>query len=173
VDFSSPLLGILFRLRDTYQVLDANDTTYPFTFRFLCSSDGGLTYDPAMPGCRWNNTTTQIHQIEGRIPEAWDNLGGFDTDPEVGRITADGFVSAFGDLMPPGVCLQGQVECFRIKLVRAFAGKYATSFDLLPGGGTEFDPAQLPERDIYFCGNVVCDEFAPGAKPSGWLGAEN
>ena len=170
----SPLFGILFRARDTYQSRLATDTAYPFTFQWICSTDGGATYNPAMPGCRWNNTTTRVHEVMGEIPAGWDGLAGFDSDPRPGRITAEWYVSAFGELMPPGVCAQMAVECFPIKLVGAFVGKYGSGFDLSAGANVDsFAPANLPERDICFMGGAVVNCETPGAAPSGWVGPGN
>jgi hypothetical protein len=165
----SPLFGLLFRLRDGYQMVDWNDRTYPFTFRWLCSADGGLNYS-AGANCRHNNTTTRVNEIMGEIPEVWDNLAGFDTDPRAGRVTATGFVTRFGVLNL--ACTAAGTDCHPIKLVQAFTEGYGTTFRLVPGRAT-FNPANLPERDIYFCGGVVCPEGSPGAVPSGWLGPNN
>jgi hypothetical protein len=165
----SSLFFLLFRARDTYQALDASDLVYPFTFAWLCSADGGASYDPA--GCRYNNTTTTVHELGGEIPAAWDNLAGFDTDPRAGRITAEGYVSAFGVLNL--ACSAPSVGCHPIKLVSAFVGAYGTGLGLTPEKTVAFDPRNLPERDIYFCGGVVCGEFDPGAVPSGWVGPAN
>jgi hypothetical protein len=167
----SPLFFLLFRLRDTYQALDATDQTYPFTFRWLCSSDDGLTFSPT-PGCRWNNSTTRVHEVGGEIPDEWDNLAGFDTDPRAGRITAEGYVTRFGDLAP--ACSAPGPDCHPIKMVQAFTGPYGAQFTLAPQrADTPFSPTNLPERDIYFCGGVQCAEDDPGAVPSGWIGQYN
>ena len=163
----SPLFGLLFQIRDTYQILDWSDQTHPFTYLWLCSSDGGLTYDPV--GCQFNNTTTQVAQIAGRIPADWDNLAGFDTDPQVGRITAEGYVTRFGELNQN--CTAPGPDCHPIKMVRAFVGHYG-SFIVNEKLGT-VSPPKLPERDIYFCGGQVCVEGDPGAVPSGWIGQNN
>jgi hypothetical protein len=168
ISFGSPLFGILFRARDTYQMLDWNDQTYPFTFAWICTLDNGLTYNPI--GCRHNNTTTRVHEVMGEIPVAWDNLEGFDTNPTVGRITANGFVTHFGDLNL--LCVAPGPDCHPIKLVSAFTGRYGTLFDI-SGDDVPLHPANLPERDIYFCGGLPCNEFDPGATPSGWVGSEN
>jgi hypothetical protein len=165
----SSLFGLLFRVRDTYQILDWSDQTYPFTFAWLCSTDGGESYS-AKSGCRYNNTTTRVHELVGEIPVAWDNLAGFDTDLRVGRVTAEGFVTRFGLLNP--ACTTPGPDCHPIKLVAAFTGKYGSSFRLSAGIAT-FDPLNLPERDIYFCDDQVCAEGDPGAVPSGWLGPNN
>jgi hypothetical protein len=165
----SSLFFLLFRARDTYQALDASDTVYPFTFAWLCSANGGASYDPA--GCRYNNTTTTVHELGGDIPPEWDQVAGFDTDPRVGRITAEGYVSAFGVLNL--ACSAPSAGCHPIKLVSAFVGAYGTGLGLTPDKTVAFEPVNLPERDVYFCGGVVCGEFDAGAVPSGWVGAEN
>jgi hypothetical protein len=67
----STLIAILFRVRDGYQVFDWNDQEYPFTYRFVC---GNAVYNPI--GCRWNNTTTTVHEVQVAIPASWDNLAG-------------------------------------------------------------------------------------------------
>lgn len=164
----SHLFELLFRARDTYQVLDRDDLTYPFTFVWLCSQDGGLTFS-AMAGCRYNNTTTRVQEINGTIPTEWDNLQGFDTDPRQGRITADGYVTRFGDLNLS--CVTASPDCFPIKMVGAYVGYYGSFLE--PTKKDQFGPEALPERDIYFCGTQVCSEEDPGATASGWLGPGN
>jgi hypothetical protein len=164
----SHLFELLFRARDTYQVLDRGDVEHPFHFVWLCSNDEGLTY-VAMPGCRYNNSTTTVHEINGTIPGEWDNLSGFDTDARVGRITADGYVTRFGELNTS--CTASAPDCHPIKLVQAFVGYYGST--LIPDKGIQFRPAGLPERDIYFCGRQVCTEGDPDAKSSGWIGQNN
>jgi len=166
-DSGSPLFGLLFQIRDTYQILDWNDQTYPFTFLWLCSSDGGLTYNPA--GCRYNNSTTQVAQIAGRIPAEWDNLANFDDDSRLGRITAEGYVTRFGELNLS--CTAPGPDCHPIKMVQAFVGHYGTFIVNDKVGAT--NPPHLPERDIYFCGDLLCAEGDPGAMPSGWIGQNN
>jgi hypothetical protein len=166
VDSGSRLFAILFKVRDTYQVLDWNDQEYPFTFRWLCSSDGGQTYNPA--GCRYNNTTTRVQQVAGEIPESWDNLEGFDTDTRVGRITAQGYVTRFGVLNPD--CDAPGPDCHPIKLAQAFVGRYGSLFF---NKQETASPISQPERDIYFCNARVCSEDDAGAVPSGWLGQRN
>jgi hypothetical protein len=164
----SHLFEILFRVRDTYQVLDRSNLVYPFTFVWLCSNDGGLTY-AAQPGCRYNNSTTSVHEVNGTIPAAWDNLQGFDTNPTIGRITAQGYVTHFGQLNL--ACAAPGMDCHPIKLVNAFVGYYG-SF-LLAAKEDQFTPVGDPERDIYFCAGVPCSETSPGAVSSGWIGPEN
>ena len=163
IDGGSELFALLFRARDTYQMLDASDLVYPFTFRWLCSQDGGLTFSP-VPGCKYNNSTARVQEVAGEIPAAWDNLAGFDTDPRAGRITAEGSVTRYGELNP--ACTQPGFNCHPIKLVAAFVGEYGSAF----GGIDAFQPVKLPERDIYFCGGHVCAAGEPGAVPSGWIG---
>jgi len=164
----SPLFALLFRVRDAYQLVEWSDQVYPFTFRWLCSTDGGLTFAPLV-GCRYNNTTTRIHELHGTIPAEWDNTP-MDSDPRVGRITAQGYVTAFGEFAPE--CTQAGAGCFPFKLVNAFVGRYRSTFALVSGKGT-FSAENLPERDIYFCNGVVCSESTPGAVSSGWAGGEN
>lgn len=168
VPFGSPLLAILFRVRDTYQVIDAADFTHPFTFSWLCSADNGQTYTAA-PGCKYNNTTTRVHEVAGIIPVAWDNLAGFDTNPQAGRITANSYVTRFGQLNL--TCTSPGPDCHPLKLVNAFTGSYGTS--LLPSKILAFSPEALPERDIYFCNGQICSEAAAGAVSSGWAGQSN
>jgi hypothetical protein len=164
----SQLFQLLWRVRDSYQLFRWSDQTHPFTFDWLCSSDNGLTYDPA--GCRYNNSTSQVHEIAGSLPATWDNLAGFDTDTRAGRITAEGFVTAYGELM--GFC-HPSIECFPIKLVNAFVGTWGSVLVYSSEGkGTNIEPL-LPERDIFFCGGQVCADSSPGAVASGWIGPEN
>ena len=165
---SSTLFRILFRVTDAYQNVDWNDRTYPFTFLWLCTSDGGRAYNPA--GCRYNNSTSQVHEISGEIPAAWDNLPGFDTDREVGRITAEGYTTRFGQRNP--ACRAPGADCHPLKLVRAFVGTYGSVLVFTRNKGTNVVPFQ-PERDIYFCGGRVCREGDSGAVPSGWIGPNN
>ena len=166
----SHLFALLFRVRDTYQILDDSDMTYPFTFAWLCSADAGASYTPER-GCSNNNTTTRVHEVMGEIPPEWDNMDGFDTDPREGRITADGFVTRFGDLNPS--CTAPGADCHPIKLVQAFTGRYLSQFSLISGEKATFSTGNLPERDIYFCNDVVCAENGPGAESSGWIGPSN
>jgi len=156
-------------VRDNYQLLDFSDQAYPFTFAWLCSADGGVTYGQVV-GCRYNNSTGRIHEINGTIPAAWDNLAGFDTDSRVGRITAEGFVTRFGDL-PQVACTAPGPDCFPIKMVNAFVGYYGSH--LIDTKLNQISPEAQPERDIYFCGGQVCAEGDPGAAPSGWIGQNN
>lgn len=170
ITIGSPLFGLDLRVRDNYQVVEWADQVYPFTFDWICSSDGGVSY-AALPGCRYNNSTTRIHGVRGNIPTAWDNLEGFDTDPRVGRITAEGYVTRFGSLNL--TCTAPGVDCHPIKMVEAFTGKYISQFALVAGKGS-FDPENLPERDICFTSGgvlVACD--TPGALSSGWIGSGN
>lgn len=158
------LLGLLFRVRDTYNLFDWNG----HVFLWMCSEDGGLTYS-ALVGCRYNNSTTKLHEVQGRIPREWDNLDGFDMEPELGRITAEGFVTRFG-ILNPG-CVEAGLDCHPIKMVRAFVGFYSTN--LCQGKCANTTPITNPERDIYFCGETICSEASPGSASSGWIGMEN
>ena len=166
----SHLFALLFRVRDNYQMFDDSDQTYPFTFAWLCSTDGGASYSPE-PDCAYNNTTTRVHEVMGEIPVGWDNLAGFDTDPRAGRITADGYVTPFGDLNL--TCSAPGLDCHPIKLIQAFTGPYLSQFSLISGEKASFSDGNLPERDIYFCQGIVCAEGDSGATPSGWLGQNN
>jgi len=159
---------LLFRARDTYQVLNRDDLTYPFTFVWMCSQDDGMTYS-AIAGCRYNNSTTRVHEINGTVPASWDNLEGFDTDPRQGRITAEGYVTRFGDLNAS--CTTVGPDCHPIKMVRAFVGYYGSFLETKKSD--PFGTEATPERDIYFCGNQVCLEGDPGATTSGWIGQHN
>jgi hypothetical protein len=164
----SPLFALLFRVRDTYQIFDWSDAVYPFTFLWLCSADGGATY-AASPGCRYNNSTSTVHEVQGTIPASWDNLAGFDTDSRVGRITAEGFTTRFGTLALG--CIEVGIDCHPIKMVQAFVGFYSTELSADKVGNPT--PANTPERDIYFCGGQVCAEGDQGSVSSGWIGQEN
>jgi hypothetical protein len=164
----STLFDLLWRVRDTYRVVDWNTLTYPVSYIWLCSSDDGQTYDPR--GCNYNNTTTQVQEIAGEIPPDWDNLDGFDTDPRVGRVTAEGFTDKFGALAPD--CTAPGEGCHPIKMVNAFVGTYGSVLVFTEGKGRNLISIN-PERDIYFCGERVCAEADAGAAPSGWVGPTN
>jgi hypothetical protein len=160
------LFRLLFRIRDNYQVLDSSDLTHPFTWLFVC---GGATYNPA--GCRYNNSTTTIHEVAGNIPASWDGLEGFDTDPRPGRITATGYVTKFGTLNTTCTAADPDLDCYPIKMVGAFVGYYSSEFSATKVSNST--PLDTPERDIYFCNGAVCAEADPGAAPSGWVGPNN
>lgn len=164
---SAPIFKLLWRVRDTYRLFDWNDQAYPLNFFWLCSGDGGATYDPL--ACRYNNTTTQAHEVAGIIPDAWDNLAGWDSNPAVGRVTAEGYLDIAGDINPD--CAAPDINCFPIKLINAFSGAYGSVLVFTPGKGTNIVP-YLPERDICFSSGAVisCDV---GGAPSGWVGADN
>lgn len=161
----SGLFTLLFRLRDAYQRIDINDLVHPFTWRFVC---GGETYNPA--GCRYNNSTTTIHEVMGRIPASWDNMPNFDNDPRLGRITGEGFVTRYGDLNTSCTVAVG-LDCQPIKLLNAFVGRYSS--ELSAEKVSNPTPLNTPERDIYFCNGVMCNETATQARPSGWIGQNN
>lgn len=160
----STIFRFLFRVRDLYQVFDWNDFTYPFTFRYLC---GDGAYNPA--GCRYVNATSKVHEVEGIIPVEWDNLAGFDTNPAVGRITADGFTDRFGVLQP--TCTEAGGDCFPLHLVNMFVGKYGDYLTAIKVGNA--DAVSNPSRNIWFCNGLPCSETSVGAMPSGWIGAGN
>jgi hypothetical protein len=167
-DGARPLTPLLFRMlfrgRDNYQRADVTDLVHPFTWQWVC---GGSNYAPA--GCRFNNSTATIHEVMGDIPAAWDGLAGFDTDSRPGRITAQGFVTRFGDLNP--ACTVAGGDCYPIKLVSAFVGRYSSELSVEKVSNPT--PGNMPERDIYFCAGVPCTEESAGAISSGWIGSEN
>lgn len=177
--FGLKLFQVHFRLKDAYQLVDwstVTDGAPPFTYLWLCSRDGGDTYDPT--ACKWNNSTVQVHEIAGRIPAEWDNLQGFDSDSRVGRITATGFTDRFGTLRrnctAPNVGPNGDrtADCFPIKMISAFVGTYGSVQVFTPGKGPNIVPF-LPEKDIFFCNGRVCNERDAGAVQSGWIGTHN
>jgi hypothetical protein len=165
----SKILNLLFRVRDTYQVVqwnaDGSIPSYPFTFQYVC---GGARYSPV--GCRHNNSTSTIHEVAGTIPPSWDGSS-FDEDPRPRRVTAEGYVTSFGQWRP--ACTEPSVEanCFPIKMVGMYVGSYGSELSRSKVGGPA--PGNTPERDIYFCYGVRCRETDPGALPSGWIGRRN
>jgi len=165
--FGTRVFQLLFRLRDGYRLFDWNDQTYPFTFLWMCSSDGGSTYNPA--GCHWNNSTTQAQEITGIVPVTWDNLAGFDINPAVGRITANGFTDSAGNLSGP--CLPGG-GCYPIHLVNAFVGQWGAVLVCTDGKCGNVVPIE-PSRNIFFCAGLPCAETSAGAMPSSWIGNIN
>lgn len=165
---TSRLFRLLFRVRDDYQVLRSSSPVHPFNWAFVC---GGDTY--VAESCRWNNSTTTIHEIAGNIPASWDGLAGFDQDPRPGRITAEGYVTRFGLLNLS--CVAPGPSCYPIKMVGAFVGFYSSQLSAhkVSNPSSTPTPSNTPERDIYFCNGVPCRETSPGAVPSGWIGPNN
>ena len=161
---TSRLFRLLFRVRDNYQVFDSSDLVHPFTWVFIC---GGADF--VAEACRWNNSTTTIHEIAGRVPASWDGLAGFDRDSRRGRITAEGYVTRFGRLDLS--CVTPGDNCYPIKMVGAFVGLYSS--ELSVDKVSDPTPADTPERDIYFCNGIRCRETSPGSIPSGWIGEGN
>jgi hypothetical protein len=145
----------LWRVRDTYQVFDFNDMEHPFTYPWIC---GDIAYNPV--GCAYNNSTSQVHEIAGVIPAEWDNLSGFDTEPEAGRVTAEGYTTRYGVLN--AACAAPGEDCHPIRLVRAYTGSYGSLLVNTPNKLPPNIVPYLPERDLYFNG-----------VPSGWLEAGN
>lgn len=161
------LFGMLFRSKDNYQLLNYDDQDYPYTMEWVCSLDHGATFT-AIFGCAYNNSTAFVSEIRGVIPDEWDNLAGFDTNPEVGRITATGHVTRYGDLAP--ACIPGG-ECYLVELTNAFTGHYG---GFLGTDKTVQFGTALPERDICFNPAhvwVPCTDA--GAMASGWIGPSN
>lgn len=164
----SAWLGILFRGRDMYQrvVVTNGVPSYPFDFTYVC---GNANYIQA--GCEHNNSTTTVHELQGNIPAALDNLVGFDSDPRVGRITGSAYLTRYGDINTSCVEADG-LDCQVLIMVNAFVGKYSTDLCAVKcnNSGNELF---TPERDIYFCNGAVCSETDPSAVPSGWIGSGN
>jgi hypothetical protein len=107
-----------------------------------------------------------VQQVAGSIPSNWDNMTGFDTDETIGRITAEGYVTKFGDLNPD--CNAPGTDCHPIKLVRAFVGSYGSLFY----NKDETASTDSKPRDICFCRTGV-HQWDPGAVPSSWIGQSN
>jgi hypothetical protein len=140
--------NLLLRVRDNYQLLDSADLTHPFTFAYVC---GGAVYAPL--GCRWNNSTATVHEAGGVVPAWWDGQP-WDTDARAGRVSGS-----------------GEIDGLPFIAVNLFVGRYGS--ELSAGKVSNPTPANTPERDIYFCGPVVCYETDFGAVPSGWIGPNN
>jgi hypothetical protein len=160
------LFRLLWRSRDVYSMFLWSDQVHPFTFLFLCTSDGGAEYNPI--GCKYTNSTPQVHEVAGVIPVVWDNVVGWDSDTRVGRVTVSGFVDQLGNRST--TCTEAGGNCYPIKTIGAFVGPYGS----ILAGKTITTVPYLPSRNICFnaSGAVVsCD--APGAIPSGWVGQEN
>lgn len=138
------IFNLLWRVRDNYQLLDSSDLGYPFTFVPVCE---------AQVGCRWNNSTATIHEVAGFIPVEWDGSV-WDTDPRVGRVSGEAIINGFP-----------------VVLVSAYVGQYGG--ELSAAKVSNPTPADTPDREIFFCGGVVCAETDAGAVPSGWIGAQN
>jgi hypothetical protein len=134
-----------------------------FTLRWLCTSDGGVSHYAA--GCRHTNTTTQVHEVAGDIPTAWDNLAGWNTEPQLGRVTVQGFVNQHGQ--PTAVCAAPGVDSYPIKLVRAFTGSYGSVLVFTGASKGTHIVLYLPSRNTFFCNGLPCAEGAPGTVPSG------
>lgn len=162
----SKLFAMLFRCKDSSQMVDGRDTTYPYTAYWLCTADGGLTFK--QEGCKNNSSTSTIHEITGVIPSSWDNDED-DSDPRVGRITATFYVTRFGERNP--ACTTYSLDCQRIVLVEAFVGKYGAQW--IDGKIPQFSDEAQPDRDICFLNNVAVPCSTSGSIPSGWIGAEN
>ena len=61
---------------------------------------------------------------------------------------------------------------FWLRLAPTYRNHYGSVLVYTEGKGDNIVP-YLPERDIYFCGNQVCEESDAGAVPSGWPGPNN
>jgi hypothetical protein len=172
--FGSTLFKLLFRIRDNYQVISETtglSATYPFTFDWLCSNDGGATYT-AKVGCRYNNSAGFVHEIAGTIPASWATSSVFTATVDANghtRLTGQGFTSKFGVLN--SACLAPGPDCFPVKLVNAFVGDYGA--ELIDSKLNQFSIAAQPSRSIWFCGQVQCNEGDPGAQDAGWINSQN
>lgn len=160
------LANILYRGRDGMAVVDARDTTHPFTYSYLCSANGGVSYSPI--GCEYTNSTTRVHELQIHIPEEWDNLSDWDTDPRDGFIDVDGYVDLQGR---PTACFMPHVDCYVIKLVDWKPGHTGATFQV--DKTQQFTRVGLPSRNVWFCENTPCQEGDFGARPSGWIGPNN
>jgi len=159
----STLFKLLFRIRDVYRLFDRSDMEYPFTFVWICSSDNGLTYNPI--GCRYNNSTSRVHEIAGTIPSQWDSLDG----TMDGHVTYEGFTTRFGTLNLD--CLEPGIDCHPVKMVNVPIGTYGGA---LPGSKIS-NPNYIsnPSRNVWFCGTSVCSETSADSVPSNWIGENN
>lgn len=163
------LFNLLWRGRDVPRipVWISNELqfgSFPFSFQWIC---GGDVFNPE--GCRYTNTTTKVHEVRGVIPIIWDNLAEFDTNPEVGRISANGFVDSDGNINFH--CEEAGDGCYPIKLIDMFVGKWGSA---LPGSKvSNMTVTSNPSRNIWFCGTTVCAETSIEGVPSSWIGNEN
>jgi hypothetical protein len=161
--FGNVLTQLLWRSRDTYQIVNGSTRLTMPTYRYVC---GNTIYNPI--GCKANSTTGTIHQIWGEIPAEWDMLDGV---PD-GLVTYSGYTDRWGNLVFG--CETG-LDCIPLVLQGIPIGGFSTTFD---NQVNAFTPAALPDRDICFKtsknGTVVqvgCD--TSGAIPSGWIGSGN
>lgn len=143
------LVRLLSRTRDNYTVLDSADTTYPYTFKYVC---GNTAYNPV--GCRYNNSTLAVHEAGGEVPAYWDG-DTWDYDPRTGYVSGTGML----DGLP-------------FQVIGMPVGKYGSSVCPVTKCSNP-TPVTNPERDIYFLNGQVVSETAPGAVPSGWIEGNN
>jgi hypothetical protein len=88
-------------------------------------------------------------------------------------VTAEGYVTRFGDLNTACTAASTEADCFPIKLVNAFVGTWGSVLAYYTDNKDDNIVPLLPSRNIFFCGESVCAENDPGAVASGWLGPEN
>lgn len=150
--------------RDLYDGILASTRLTTPEFRYFCSQDGGFTYDPV--NCRNNGSTFRPTGIKINIPAAWDGAT-FDSDPRPGRVTAELWTDRFGALVEG--CVIQDLDCVPLILRSMFVGFTGMGLPKLDDDSI----AQLPERDVMFCGNVFCAEGSPGGVWAGWIGAGN
>lgn len=163
------LLAYLFRVRGTANVLEADSrfgSISDLEFRYICSNDGGLTFDPG-DDCRHNGSTGAVQEIVGTIPNEWDALDGV-VD---GFVTGEYRVNRWGQMTE---CSVIGVDCVPVLLEHVPVGRYGYTIANQPGfDGNVFDPAYLPSHDVFFCSGVPCAESDPGSVSSGWVGPKN
>lgn len=170
--FGGTLANFLARARDMSRVLNRATTTYPPRFDWLCSSDGGATFNPA--GCGYTNSTGYVQEVAGVIPVEWANMTGLDTVTGDGAfVTGRVYVTQFGQLLAN--CIIPGTECYPVVLDHFPTGKYSGA---LPGAKVSNQTCQSnPSRDVWFANGVYvpgpCQELVPGAVPSGWIGPAN
>jgi len=160
-DLGHRVAQILIRSRDPYVWVNGStrDDLNAQTFRWVCGVTG---YNPV--GCEGNNTTGTIHQVYGNVPSEWDSLDGV-VD---GLVTWQGYTDRWGNRVEG--CSGSSLDCVPVYLRGVPVGGFSGTFD---NEFPAFSQAALPERDIYFCGVVVCYEGGPGAVPSGWVSENN
>jgi hypothetical protein len=118
---------------------------------------GGGTYDPDTV---YNSTKRNLpYQVEIDIPES---LAGPD-----GMVRFEGFTDVRGNVIEAAEPGPNAVPL----VIDAPAGSYMINY---PGEGSPFDLVNFFDGDVYFDGaGQVVDRFAPGARPSGWVGPKN
>ena len=154
------LISFQFRARDYFDyILEETRSLSNPTFKYWC---GGDKYDPI--GCEFNATTARVVLVQGHIDPQWDGLDGM-LD---GKVTYSGFTDVWGNLDP--TCTETGAECVPLLLTSVPIGSYRA---IEKRTRPVFHPSIFIERDIYFCGSIVCSENSPDSVPSGWIGENN